>query len=376
MLQGLRVLELGQVLSAPFAGAILSDLGAEVLKIERVEGGDDARRMGPDFRHGDALTFHMVNRNKRSIALDLKSEQGKAEFERLAASADILIHNLRPGAPEALGIDGASLTARHPKLIYCAISAFGHIGPMKDRPGYEPLIQAYSGLSSCNGGEGDPPMRLGVAVCDQGTGMWIVIGALAALQRRQATGRGCVVTASLLETALVWAAQRGDMWTNQGKLPEKHRSGHPALVPYEAFEAADGPFIICCGNDRLFAKLAAELGKPEWASDDRFATNRARLANKTTLVVLMTEILRLRPRAEWITRLEAVGVPAAPINTLQEALAEPQVAALGIVTDVPGEDYRLTGPALSFDGARLPIRTSAPRLGDGNAAVLGTAFTA
>ena len=376
MLQGLRVLELGQVLSAPFAGAILGDLGAEVLKIERVEGGDDARRMGPDFRHGDALTFHMVNRNKRSIALDLKSEQGKAEFEKLAASADILIHNLRPGAPEALGIDGASLTARHPKLIYCAISAFGHIGPMKDRPGYEPLIQAYSGLSSCNGGEGDPPMRLGVAVCDQGTGMWIVIGALAALQRRQATGRGCVVTASLLETALVWAAQRGDMWTNQGKLPEKHRSGHPALVPYEAFEAADGPFIICCGNDRLFAKLAAELGKPEWASDDRFATNRARLANKTTLVVLMTEILRLRPRAEWITRLEAVGVPAAPINTLQEALAEPQVAALGIVTDVPGEDYRLTGPALSFDGARLPIRTAAPRLGDGNAAVLGTAFTA
>ena len=376
MLQGLRVLELGQVLSAPFAGAILGDLGAEVLKIERVGGGDDARRMGPDFRHGDALTFHMVNRNKRSIALDLKSEQGKADFEKLAASADILIHNLRPGAPEALGIDGASLTARHPKLIYCAISAFGHIGPMKDRPGYEPLIQAYSGLSSCNGGEGDPPMRLGVAVCDQGTGMWIVIGALAALQRRQATGRGCIVTASLLETALVWAAQRGDMWTNQGKLPEKHRSGHPALVPYEAFEAADGPFIICCGNDRLFAKLATELGKPEWAADDRFATNRARLANKTTLVVLMTEILRLRPRAEWITRLEAVGVPAAPINTLQEALAEPQVAALGIVTDVPGEDYRLTGPALSFDGARLPIRTAAPRLGDGNAAVLGTAFTA
>ena len=202
MLQGLRVLELGQVLSAPFAGAILGDLGAEVLKIERVEGGDDARRMGPDFRHGDALTFHMVNRNKRSIALDLKSEQGKAEFEKLAASADILIHNLRPGAPEALGIDGASLTARHPKLIYCAISAFGHIGPMKDRPGYEPLIQAYSGLSSCNGGEGDPPMRLGVAVCDQGTGMWIVIGALAA-------GLG-VPRGRLYEAALEMGAQNGE----------------------------------------------------------------------------------------------------------------------------------------------------------------------
>jgi formyl-CoA transferase len=299
MLEGIRVLELGQVLSAPFAGAILGDLGAEVLKIERVEGGDDARRMGPDFRHGDALTFHMVNRNKQSVALDLKSDAGMADFERLAASADILIHNLRPGAPEALGIDGPSLTARHPRLIYCAISAFGHVGPMKDRPGYEPLIQAYSGLSSTNGGPDDPPMRLGVAVCDQGTGMWIVIGALAALQRRQVTGRGAIVTASLLETALVWAAQRGDAWVNEGRMPPKHRSGHPALVPYEAFDAKDGPFIICCGNDRLFAKLARELGNPAWSEDERFATNRARLNNKNTLVVLMSEILRTQPRASW-----------------------------------------------------------------------------
>ncbi|MGE0416298.1 MAG: CaiB/BaiF CoA transferase family protein [Acetobacteraceae bacterium] len=365
MLQGIRVLELGQVLSAPFAGAILADLGAEVLKIERVEGGDDARRMGPDFRHGDALTFHMVNRNKQSVALDLKSEAGRADFERLAASADILIHNLRPGVPETLGIDGASLTARHPRLIYCAISAFGHIGPMKDRPGYEPLIQAYSGLSSCNGGEDDPPMRMGVAVCDQGTGMWIVIGALAALQRRQTTGRGTIVTGSLLETALVWAAQRGDAWINEGRMPPKHRSGHPALVPYEAFDAQDGPFIICCGNDRLFAKLAAELGKPEWSRDERFATNRARLAHKTTLTVLMAEILRTQPRAAWIERLEAVGVPAAPINTLPEALAEPQVAALGILQSVPHEDYRLAGSALSFDGVRPAIRSAAPRLGTG-----------
>jgi formyl-CoA transferase len=371
MLQGIRVLELGQVLSAPFAGAILGDLGAEVLKIERVEGGDDARRMGPDFRHGDALTFHMVNRNKQSVALDLKSEAGKAQFERLVASADILIHNLRPGAPEALGIDGPTLTARHPRLIYGAISAFGHIGPMRDRPGYEPLIQAYSGLSSTNGGPDDPPMRMGVAVCDQGTGMWIVIGALAALHRRSVTGRGCIITASLLETALVWSAQRGDAWVNEGRMPPKHRSGHPALVPYEAFEAADGPFIICCGNDRLFAKLTRELGHPEWSEDPRFATNRGRLGNKTTLVVLMTEILRLRPRAEWIERLEGVGVPAAPINTLPEALAEPQVQALGMLQDVPGEDYRLTGSALSFDGVRPPIRSAAPRLGTGNKAVLG-----
>jgi crotonobetainyl-CoA:carnitine CoA-transferase CaiB-like acyl-CoA transferase len=371
MMAGIRVLELGQVLSAPFAGAILGDLGAEVLKIERVEGGDDARRMGPDFRHGDALTFHMVNRNKQSVALDLKSPAGMAAFESLAATADILIHNLRPGAAEALGIGGGAMIARHPRLIYCAISAFGHKGPMASKPGYEPLIQAYSGLSSCNGGPDDPPMRLGVAVCDQGTGMWIVIGALAALQRRAATGRGCVVTGSLLETALVWAAQRGDMWVNEGRLPEKHRSGHPALVPYEAFDASDGPFVICCGNDRLFAKLAGALGKPEWAEDPRFATNRARLSHKGVLVVLMGEILRLVPRAEWIARLEAAGVPAAPINTLPEALAEPQARALGILQDVPGEDYRLTGSPLSFDGVRPAIRNAAPRLGDWTERVLG-----
>ena len=370
MLSGIRVLEIGQVLSGPFAGAILGDLGAEVLKIERVDGGDDARRMGPDFRHGDALTFHMVNRNKQSIALDLKSERGLADFERLAARADILVHNLRPGVPEALGIDGPALTARHPRLIYCAISAFGHVGPMKDRPGYEPLVQAYSGLSSCNGGPDDPPMRMGVAVCDLGTGMWAVIGALAALRNRERTGKGTIVTASLLETALVWAAQRGDAWTNLGRMPAKHRSGHPDLVPYEAFEARDGLFLICCGNDRLFGKLAVALGKPEWADDPRFATNRARLANKTTLVVLMTEILRTEPRAAWIARLEAVGVPAAPINQLEDALKEPQVQALGVLQPVPGEDYRLTGSPLSFDGVRPPIRLAAPRLGSGNAAAL------
>jgi formyl-CoA transferase len=372
MLRGIRVLELGQVLSAPFAGAILGDLGAEVLKIERVDGGDDARRMGQDFRHGDAFTFHMVNRNKASVALDLKSPEGKADFERLAASADILIHNLRPGVPDDLGIDGPSLTARHPRLIYCAISAFGHVGPMRDRPGYEPLIQAYSGLSDTNGGPDDPPMRMGVAVCDQGTGMWIVIGALAALQNRARTGRGTIVTASLLETALVWAAQRGDQWVNLGSMPDKHRSGHPALVPYEAFDAADGPFIICCGNDRLFQKLATALGRPGWASDPRFATNRARLNNKAELMGLMDAILRTGPRAAWIERLEAVGVPAAPINTLPEALEEPQVKALGILSAVPGEDYRLTASPLSFDGVRLPIVTSAPRLGTGTAAALAS----
>src|SRR5574337_9236 len=199
VLSGVRVLELGQVLAGPFAGAILADLGAEVIKLERVQGGDDARQMGPAFRHGDALNFQVFNRGKQSVALDLKSAAGLAAFERLAGEADIFIHNLRPGVPAKLGIDGPALCARHPRLIYCEISAFGHVGPMALQPGYEPLVQAFSGLSSTNGGPGDPPMRSAASMCDQGSGMWVVIGALALLHRRAQTGHGGILNTSLLE---------------------------------------------------------------------------------------------------------------------------------------------------------------------------------
>ena len=367
VLDGVRVLELGQVLAGPFAGAIFADLGAEVVKVERVDGGDDARRMGPAFRHGDALNFQVFNRGKQSVALDLKSGDGLAAFERLAAEADIFIHNLRPGVPKALGIDGPSLCARHPRLIYCEISAFGSAGPMALRPGYEPLIQAFSGLSSTNGGPDDPPLRAGASVCDQGTGMWAVIGALAMLHRRQNTGGGGILSASLLETALVWNGQKADAFVNEGRLPDRHRSGHPGFVPYEAFDTADAPLLICCGNDRLFTKLAAELGRPDWPADERFATNRARLAHKAALMAELEPLLRQRPRAEWTARLEAAGVPCAPIHTVPEALAHPQVQALGVLQAVPGEDFRLTALPFSIDGERPALHAGAPRLGQHNA---------
>ena len=367
VLDGVRVLELGQVLAGPFAGAIFADLGAEVVKVERVDGGDDARRMGPAFRHGDALNFQVFNRGKQSVALDLKSADGLAAFERLAAEADIFIHNLRPGVPKALGIDGPSLCARHPRLIYCEISAFGSAGPMALRPGYEPLIQAFSGLSSTNGGPDDPPLRAGASVCDQGTGMWAVIGALAMLHRRQNTGGGGILSASLLETALVWNGQKADAYVNEGRLPDRHRSGHPGFVPYEAFDTADAPLLICCGNDRLFTKLAAELGRPDWPADERFATNRARLAHKAALMAELEPLLRQRPRAEWTARLEAAGVPCAPIHTVPEALEHPQVQALGVLQSVPGEDFRLTALPFTIDGERPALHAGAPRLGQHNA---------
>ena len=375
VLSGLRVIELGQVLAGPFVGAVFADLGAEVIKIERPDGGDDARRMGPAFRNDDAMTFHIFNRGKKSATLDMKSPEGRAAFEHLAASADIVVHNLRPGVPDALGIDGPSLTARHPRLIYGAISAFGQGpttpsgrgGPMAARPGFEPLIQAYSGLSSINGGPDDPPIRSAASLCDQGSAMWTVIGTLSLLHRRTLTGKGGIIETSLLETALSWAAQKADAFANTGELPARHRSGHPGMAPYEAFEAADGPFMICAGNDRLFAKLAATLGHPEWTADPRFASNRARLLHNPALFAAMGPILAARPRAHWIDALEAAGVPAAQIHTLPEALAQPHIQALGMAQTIPGETFTLTPLPLTIDGTRPPIATAAPRLGSANA---------
>jgi formyl-CoA transferase len=370
VLDGVRVVELGQVLAGPFAGAIFADLGADVIKVEKPDGGDDARRMGPDFRHGDALNFHEFNRGKKSVTLDLKSPEGVAVLHGLLADADIMLHNLRPGAADALGIGAQAVTARHPHLIYCEMSAFGHIGPERLRPGYEPLLQAFGGLSSITGEPDGPPVRMGASVVDQGTGLWTVLGALAMLERRHRTGQGGVVNTSLFETALLWAGQKISAYVNMGKLPERHASGHPNLTPYEAFDAADGPVLVCCGNDRLFAKFAAELGHVEWASDERFSTNRARLKHKALLLPMIAALMRITPRAEWLERLARIGVPCAPVNNIPEVLAEPQTQALGMVQPVPGEDFSLVAMPLSFNGERPRMAGPAPRLGAHNKEIL------
>ncbi len=368
VLEGIRVLELGQVLAGPFAGSIFAGLGAEVIKVERTQGGDDARRMGQAFHDGDALIFQVFNAGKQSVALDLKSAAGRAGLERLLAGADILVHNLRPGVTHDLGIDAASACARHPHLIYGEISAFGHRGPLARQPGYEPLIQAFSGLSSTNGGPDDPPMRSATSLCDQGSGMWLVIGALSLLVQRARSGRGGVINTSLLETALSWNAQKADAWRNEGALPLRHRSGHPGFVPYEAFATADGPLLVCCGNDRLFAKLAIEIGRPEWAEDDRYSTNRARLLNKEALVAEIGAMLQQAPRAQWMERFARAGVPCAPVHSVPEALAHPQVQALEMVRPMTGAGFALTALPLSIDGVRAAWDHAAPALGRDNAA--------
>lgn len=363
-LSGLRVVEIGQVIAAPFATAVLADLGADVIKIERPEVGDDARCMGPAFRHGDSLNFHIFNRGKKSVVLDLKSPAGRDAALRIIETADVLVHNMRPGVAEDLGLGSQSLCERYPRLVYCAISAFGSAGPLRGSPGYEPLVQAFSGMFSVNGGPDDPPMRVGPSICDQGAGMWAVIGIMAKLHARALTGRGGIVETSLLETALVWLSPKLDSYANEGLAPKRHASGHPDFVPYQRFDAADGPLLICAGNDRLFAKLAAALDRATWIHDERFLTNRARLAHKDLLIGQIDELIRQQPRSVWMQRFSTAGVPHSPIHTIDEVLEHPQIAALNLRQPVPETDYRLVGLPVMFDGVRPTLRGEAPRLGE------------
>ncbi len=364
-LQGIRVIEIAQNLAGPYCGEILGTMGADVIKIERPEG-DDARGWGPPFHDGMATSFQAVNRNKRSVALDLKDPRAIDWLHTQLASADILVQNLRPGAMEALGLDAASLRAKYPRLIYCSLWAFGASGPMKMHPGYEPIIQAFSGIFSINGTPDGPGARTGMQVLDLGTGIWGSVGCLAAVIQRATTGQGCVVDASLFETALGWLSVHLAGFNKTGVQPERHRSGNPKVVVFQAFDTADGEIVIAAANDRLFAKFAAELGHPEWGSDDRFRTNAARVAHKPILLPAIQAVLSQHGTAEWVRRLEAIGIPCSAINDLAGVMAEPQTQALGIVQPSPGDTLPLVGLPVSFDGKRPGTRQNPPQLGAHN----------
>ena len=370
-LEGIKVVEIAQNLAGPYAGEILAALGADVVKVERPEGGDDARGWGPPFWRGTSPAFLTMNSDKRSITLDLKDPAAVAWLTAYLGDADVLVQNLRPGVLEAFGLGPEALLAKYPRLVYCSLWAFGRTGPLRLRPGYEPMVQAFAGLMTVNGDEGGPPTRIGTSILDYGTGMWAAIGTLAALVRRQQTGRGGVVDASLFETALAWLTGHYTAYRITGELPVPHRSGSRRLVVFQAFEAKDGPVIVAAGNDRLFAKLAQALGRPDWAQDARFATNAARVTNRAALIPEIEAIVRTRTKAEWLERLEQAGVPCAPIQNLAEVLAEPQTGATGMLQPVPELGLELLGLPLSFDGERPPIRRRAPHLGEHNGEILG-----
>jgi crotonobetainyl-CoA:carnitine CoA-transferase CaiB-like acyl-CoA transferase len=364
-LAGIKVVEIGQNLAGPYAGEVLATLGADVVKVERPEG-DDARGWGPPFWRGTSAIFHTINRNKRSIALDLKDPSAVAWLKDYLAEADVLLHNLRPGAMAELGLDAESLCARNPRLVYCSLSAFGHKGPRRRQLGYEPLVQAFAGIFSVNGAEDAAPARVGVPILDMGTGMWLALGCIAALLRRTETGRGGTVDASLFETALTWLTVAFSNFQVSGQVPVRHRTGSRRLIVFEAFAASDGEIIIAAANDRLFRKLAAALGRPEWADDPRFTTNAQRLAHKDVLLPEIHAIIARQPSAHWVDLLEAAGVPCAPVQDVKHAVAEPQAAALGMIAEVPESGLSLIGLPLSFDGERPPMRQRAPELGEHN----------
>ena len=361
---GLVVIELGHSVAAPFAGQIFGELGAQVIKIEKSEG-DDARKWGPPFWEGASAFFQSLNRNKESVVCDLRNpEQLEALKTLICDKADIVIQNLRPGHVEQLGLDGPTLLARQPRLIYCNLGAFGSMGPLKDRPGYDPLMQAFGGIMSTTGEPGRPSVRVGASIVDMGTGMWSVIGSLTALHERHTTGRGRVVDVSLFETATSWVSLLASQFLASGQLAGKQGSGAPGIVPYKAYATEDGELVIAAGSDGLFKSLSAVVGHPEWKDDPRFIDNPARVANQQELYAMLDTIIASRSTAHWTAALEAAGVPCSPVNNLQQMVEHPQTAALGLVKDVPGTAMRFIGLPLSFDGQRPQPKSAPPKLGE------------
>ena len=371
-LAGLTVIELGHSVAAPFAGQILADLGAEVIKVEKAEG-DDARHWGPPFWEGASATFQPLNRNKKSVVCALRDADQLAALKRLIVDrADVVLQNLRPGQVEKLGLDGAALCAAKPALIYCNLGAFGRSGPLKDRPGYDPLMQAFGGIMSTTGEEGRPPVRVGPSIVDLGTGMWAAIGVLTALNRRRDTGRGGVVDVSLFETAATWMSLLAANYQASGELPKRLGSGAIGIVPYRAYATQDSDLVVAAGSDALFRKLAQVLGHPEWPDDARFASNPKRVEHQAALYALIEAGMKQRASAEWIAAFEAAGIPCAPVQNVAEMMAHEQTRALGLLQDVPDSAMKFLGLPLSFDGARPAIRGRPPRLGEHTEQILKT----
>ena len=371
-LSGLVVIEIGHSIAAPYAGMILGELGAEVIKVENPKGGDAARGWGPPFQEGASTCFHSVNRAKRGITIDLADPADAARLRALILErADVVIHNLKYGALDKYEVAAADLVAAKPGLVWCNLAAFGNTGPLRDRPGYDPMMQAYSGLMSLLGEDGRPPVRVTASIIDMGAAMWSVIGVLATLQERQRTGKGGIVDTSLLETGLGWMTILLAAYLCDGKLPQRQGSGVDMIVPYQAFAASDGYMMVAAGNDNLFRRLCAALDRPGLAEDPRFRSNGDRVVHRAELIPILSEIFAQQPRAHWAQLLEAAGIPNGPIHSLDQVVADPQVQALGMLQRAPASGLSLLGLPLSFDGARPPFAKPAPALGEDNERVLG-----
>ncbi len=371
-LAGLKVLEIGHSIAAPYAGMILGELGADVVKLENPGAGDYARGWGPPFVEGVSTVFHTMNRSKRGIEADLSDDAARAKVRALIlGEMDVVIHNLKPGALDKLGLGAEGLLAEKPSLIFCNIGAFGAKGPLAALPGYDPLMQAFGGLMSMLGEDGRPPVRVPVSIMDLATGMWTVIGILAAHAERARTGSGGIVDTSLYETSCAWMSVPLADYLASQVLPNRTGSGVGMIVPYQAFPCTDGHLMIAAGNDNLFRKLCGVIGQPALADDPRFARNAGRVEHREKIIAILSSALALDTRDAWQARLEAVGVPCGPVQTLDQVVAHPQTEALGILQTSPDGTLRTIGLPLSFNGARPAYETGAPGLGEHTAEILG-----
>ena len=371
-LQGIRVLDLSRVLAGPYCTMVLGDLGADVIKVEPPEG-DETRGWGPPFAGGESAYYLCVNRNKRGIVINLKTDEGKKILRDLALRSDVLVENFRPGTLEKFGLDFTTLHEINPKLIYCSITGFGQTGSMKDKPGYDFMIQALGGLMSITGEPEGEPMKTGVAVVDLFAGQNAIIAILAALQARTLTGRGQHLDISLFDSQLGWLANVASNYLISGKLPKRHGNAHANIVPYQSFQASDGWFAIAVGNDKQFVRLCEMLGKPEIAADEKFATNSGRVRNRVEIIPLLASIFKDASVFEWLTKLNEAEIPCGPIQNFEQVFSMPTVKEREMLVKMDHPTIGklpLVGSPLKMSDTPVQYRLHQPLMGEHTQEVL------
>ena len=374
-LTGIRILDFSRVLAGPFATMLLADMGAEVLKIESLQG-DDTRQWGPPwYGAGDdrqSAYFLSVNRNKRSLALNLKTAEGQAIARRLAAESQLLIENFRPGGMDGFGLGYEALSAAHPSLVYASLTGYGQSGPYAEQPGYDFVIQGQSGMMSITGPADGEPHKLGVAISDVIAGLFAAVSMLGALRHAEASGQGQRLDIALFDTSIAALVNVVSNALVSRQPTARYGNAHPSIVPYQPFTASDRSFTVAVGNDRQFAALCRIAGHPEWAADPRFASNPARVEHRDALIALLDPVFRQRAAGAWVSELLAAGVPSGPINDVAAVLDDPQVAARGLIheVDLLGDTLRLIGPAVGFSATPPAVYAPPPLLGQHTDAIL------
>lgn len=367
-LANVKVIEIGHSFAAPYAGFILAGLGAEVIKVENPGSGDYARGWGPPFWNGTASTFLAMNRGKFGVTVDFNNADELQRLKDLIQVSDVVIQNLKPGALAKKGLGAEELMAANPRLIYCDIGSFGK-GPMEAKPGYDPLMQAMAGIMSVTGNIGEPPVRVGVSLVDIGTGMWSALGILSALMERDRTGKGSIVSTSLYETALTWMTVHMAGYLASGEIRKPYGSGLAEIVPYQVFEVADGQLMIAAGNDSLFARLCGAINRKDLAENDHYRTNAARVGNRKELLATLEAEFKRIPLARLSADLDAVGVPNAPLLSIDVVAKLDQTIATGIIQRGADDALPVVGLPVSFDGHRPDFGSEAPAHGEHTAQI-------